>query len=265
MDLSLVVPSFKQADTIASDLRNLITFLDSLYCEYEIIVVIDGDIDNTAQVIQHDPLLRHVVVEVLPKNQGKGFAVRNGFLQAQGAIVGFVDAGSDIDYECIRLMIDIMRFSHADIVIGSKRHQLSEVQYPFIRRIYSLGYQILYQGLFKIAVRDTQVGLKLFRKDVIDAVLPHLKIKRFAFDLELLVVACELGYANIIESPVRIQHTFHSTVNLSVVFEMLRDTIGLFVRRLLKQSPDISPAMSIVFPEQHSSSEEHKRVREHVR
>ena len=245
MELSLVVPSFKQATTICDDLHMVTQYARTLSSSCEIIVVVDGNIDNTVECITNDPELSHVTVLELSKNQGKGAALRYGLSHASGEIIGFIDAGGDIDPSCLTLMLDIMKFSDADIVIGSKRHPLSKVSYPFIRRIYSTGYQMLNHLLFRLNVKDTQVGLKLFRKDVLQNILPHVTIKRFAFDLELLVIASSLGYKRIIESPISITHKFNSTISTKVVLEMLQDTLGLYFKPKTKPSIPLSPGIEI--------------------
>src|SRR3989344_1518920 len=244
MDLSIVVPAFKQAKTIRSDLRALTKFLQTLHGTKEIIVVVDGNSDGTAELIAQDEQLSPVRITSLDKNHGKGYALKTGFSQATGDIIGFIDAGGDIEYSCLSLMVNIMQFSGADIVIGSKRHPLSQVRYPLIRHIYSFSYQLLNRILFRLNVRDTQVGVKLFRREVLKTILPHIKINRFAFDLELLVQARAFGYTHIIESPVRITHRFNSTISFSVVLETLKDTIVLF-RRIDQKTRNIQPSPGI--------------------
>ena len=244
MDLSIVVPAFKQAKTIRSDLRALTKFSETLHGTKEIIAVIDGNSDGTAELIAQDEQLSHIRVIALEKNHGKGYALKTGLAQATGDIIGFIDAGGDIEYSCLSLMVNIMEFSGADIVIGSKLHPLSQVQYPLLRHAYSFGYQLLNRILFHLNVRDMQVGVKLFRKEVLSTILPHIKIDRFAFDLELLVQARAFGYAHIVESPIRIIHQFNSTISFSVVLETLKDTIALF-RRIDQKARNIQPSPGI--------------------
>ena len=93
-------------------------------------------------------------------------------------------------------------------MIGSKRHPESHVHYPRSRRVGSWLYQQLVRLLFRLDVRDTQVGLKVFRREVAEEVLPLLLVKQFAFDLEFLAVARALGYGRIREQPVRLEYRF---------------------------------------------------------
>lgn len=258
MDISLVIPSFKQAKTICNDLRNITAILENLSKTYEVILVVDGNIDTTIETVQQDSTLNHVTVCELPYNQGKGAALKHGITQATGEIIGFIDAGSDIDASSLPLMLNMMKFSDADIVIGSKRHILSKVSYPFIRRIYSTGYQILNRALFHLHIKDTQVGLKIFQREVIQTILPHITINRFAFDLELLVIASLLGYKNIIEAPISITHKFQSTISLKTVWETLLDTIGLYRKTRKKKIVPLSSGIEITHSTQKNAVREYE-------
>jgi hypothetical protein len=84
--------------------------------------------------------------------------------------------------------------------------------------------------LFELNVRDTQTGLKLFHREVLQEALPLLAIKKFAFDLELLVVARQLGYRNVCEAPISLDYQFESTVNLRSAWRVLWDTAAIFYR-----------------------------------
>ena len=90
MDLSIVVPAFKQAKTIRSDLRALTKFLQTLHGTKEIIVVVDGNSDGTAELIAQDEQLSHVRITSLEKNHGKGYALKTGLAQATGNIIGWL-------------------------------------------------------------------------------------------------------------------------------------------------------------------------------
>jgi hypothetical protein len=141
----------------------------------------------------------------------------------------------ELDPANIAVFIDLMESSNCDAVIGSKRHPNSMVSYPRFRRFQSWVYQVLIRVLFNLKVRDTQTGLKLFRRQVLLDALPLLAIKQFAFDLELLVVARYLGYRNVCEAPIRLDFQFESTVNLSSAGRVLWDTAAIFYRlRILR-------------------------------
>jgi hypothetical protein len=141
----------------------------------------------------------------------------------------------ELDPANIGVFIDLMNSSNCDAVIGSKRHHESKVVYPRFRRFQSWVYQMVVRLLFNLNVRDTQTGLKLFRREVLQKALPLLAIKKFAFDLELLVVARQLGYRKVCEAPIRLDYRFETTVNLRSAWRVLWDTAAIFYRlRILR-------------------------------
>jgi hypothetical protein len=131
----------------------------------------------------------------------------------------------------------------ADMVIGSKRHPQSKVDYPLLRRFLSSVYQLLIKKLFNLDVTDTQVGLKLFRREVIESIREDLELDRYGFDLELLALAARKGYTQVLEAPVRLDYFSRNIRSpgqeLIHVFRVgsliLKDTWNLY--RRLRQMP----------------------------
>lgn len=234
VELSVVVPAYREGRRIHSNLTRLISELDKLNVTYEVVVVSDGNTDATVREAKRvaSPALR---VFHYPMNIGKGFALSCGVDQSVGRLVTFIDADMELDPGTIGKFIEIMRTCGCDAVIGSKRHPESKVAYPKFRGLQSAMYQLLTHLLFNLNVRDTQTGLKLFRRQVLQEALPLLAIKKFAFDLELLVVARYLGYRNVVEAPVTLDYQFESTVNLRSAWQVLWDTAAIFYRlRILR-------------------------------
>jgi glycosyltransferase involved in cell wall biosynthesis len=229
VQLSVVVPAYREGRRIFSNLTRLVGELDKLAVPYEVVVVSDGNTDATVSEAKRveSPAIR---VFHYPMNIGKGFALSCGVDQSAGDLVTFIDADMELDPANIAGFIEIMQSRGCDAVIGSKRHPQSEVVYPKLRRLQSAVYQLLVRVLFNLNVRDTQTGLKLFRRQVLKEAMPLLAIKRFAFDLELLVVAHQLGYRNICEAPIRLEYQFESTVNLRSAWHVLWDTAAIFYR-----------------------------------
>lgn len=231
--LSLIVPAYKQEKTIIKDLVNLDKILSSFDFKYEILVVVDGFADNTfdkAKSVNKNT----VKVFGYEINKGKGFAIKYGVEKAEGDIIGFIDAGMDIDPSEISIMLDIFDWNKADIVVGSKLHPDSKVNYPFARKILSWGYRTVTHILFGFSVRDTQVGFKIYRKKVAKDVFKRILVKRFAFDVEALAVAYQLGYKKIYESPIKLDFSGYSSVSIlnfwRIILRMLWDTAAVFYR-----------------------------------
>lgn len=230
--LSLVIPSYKQEKTIVSDIRSLQKNLSKLPYDLEIIVVLDGEVDNSLAKLQKAKI-EHVKTISYKENQGKGYAVKKGMLLANGDIVGFFDGGRDISISSLLVAINLMELHDADIVIGSKLHPDSEVDYPLIRKIISWIARTITKILFNFDVKDTQVGLKLFRRDVAHAVFSRIIIKAFAFDVEVLAVARHLGYRKIFETPVKIKFKPGSINNvnfLKICIFTFWDVLAIFYR-----------------------------------
>jgi glycosyltransferase involved in cell wall biosynthesis len=234
VELSVIVPAYREGRRIYKNLTRLVGELDKLEVPYEVIVVSDGNTDSTASEARrfNSPAVR---VFDYPMNVGKGFALSLGVSQSTGPLVTFIDADMELDPANIKVFIDLMRDSECDAVIGSKRHPDSKVAYPALRRFQSAVYQVFVRLLFNLDVRDTQTGLKLFRRQVLQEAVPLLAIKRFAFDLELLVVARFLGYRKVCEAPIKLDYQFESTVNLGSAWWVLWDTAAIFYRlRILR-------------------------------
>ncbi len=231
--LSLVVPAYKQEKTIIEDIKNLDRILSSFSNRHEIIVVVDGFLDKTferAKTIES----KAIKVVGYEKNHGKGYAVKYGVLKAQGDIIGFIDAGMDLDPSGIIVALNLMENNKADIVVGSKLHPDSKVNYPFVRKIFSCGYRTLNNVLFGFNVKDTQTGFKFFRKKVAKDVFSRILVKRFAFDIEVLAVAYKLGFRRIYETPIKLDFSRESSITSGsfwkIILHMLWDTVAVFYR-----------------------------------
>lgn len=236
--LSLVVPTYRQERSIVGNVRELEDTLESLQIPFEIIVVVDGYIDKSYELLKKISSKR-IRILGYEKNHGKGHAVRYGMLQAKGEVIGFIDAGMDIDPTGISMLLNHMIWYDADIIVGSKLHPVSQVEYPPFRKLLSWGYRSITRTLFGLRVRDTQVGIKLYKREVVEKVFPKLLVKQFAFDVETLAVAYAIGFKRIYDAPVRLSMVVSkSSMNWKkywkVVWNMLWDTAAVFYRIKIK-------------------------------
>ncbi|MGH3136262.1 MAG: glycosyltransferase [Gaiellaceae bacterium] len=236
--ITVVVPVYNGGDEIADNIgviRRAVT-ADLREEDVELVVVSDGSIDGTDERLLAARAAVDMRVIRYDRNLGKGYAVKLGALAADGEWIAIVDADLDLDPGAIPSFLEVARQEGLDFAIGSKRHPESIVHYPRSRRAASWCYQQLNRLLFRLDVRDTQVGLKVFRREVAEDVVPLLLVKEFAFDLELLAVARELGYGRVREMPVRLDYRFSgSGVRSRAVARALWDTAAVFYRlRVLK-------------------------------
>ncbi len=230
---------------IAANLQTVLQDLKTLPCPYEVITVVDGTkADKSYKQAKKIKSHLHRVIGY-PHNRGKGYAVRFGMAHSRGDVVGFLDSGGDINAKGIPLILEHFRWYDADVIIGSKRHSASKVHYPWQRRILSFVYQKLVWIMFGLNVQDTQVGIKLFKRPVLEKVLPRLIVKKFAFDIEILAVAHHLGHTRIYDAPVELIFPGDSTVTSKnfwkVSLDTLVDTLAVFYRlRILHYYDDAS-------------------------
>ena len=235
--LSVVVPAYMEGSKIALNVNKLTDALERIGTDYEVIVVSDGSTDDT----YHQALTAagpHVKVFGYTPNMGKGFALRYGFERSSGDPVTFIDADMELHPKEIGIFVKLMDVYECDVVVGSKRHPQSQVHYPALRRLQSWVYQMLIRLLFDLNVSDTQTGLKLFRRAALEAVLPYMLVRRWAYDLEFFVIARMKGYRKFIEAPVQMDYQFASTTGYRAVVQVLRDTLNIWWRLRVRHTYD---------------------------
>jgi len=226
--ISIIIPARDEEEAIVRCLNETIAVMDGAGFGYELIVVDDGSRDHTYEVAE-EMARKFGKVKVLrcDLNLGKGYAVKRGFSQASGSLVMYMDA--DLSIHPKQIPTFVSRVKDADIVVGSKRHPQSQITYPLHRRFLSRCFNLLVRAMFKLRVSDTQAGFKLFRREVLEEVLPRVLVKRYAFDVELLVNARKRGY-RIVEAPIVVQHGERERVTIRDVFHMAIDLLAIFYR-----------------------------------
>lgn len=233
--LSLIVPAYNKDSEVFQSICSYVNELKHSNYDWEIVVVDDASRDKTLREAVRSKRFNgnthRIKIFSYNLNQGKGFALYYGFKRSSGDIVAFADSDLDLPSENITSTLKIFEAKQPDIAIGSKRHPHSLVKYPLTRRFLSRSYQILIKLLFNMNISDTQVGMKVFRREVLEAAFPRIVIKRFAFDLELLVVAQGLGFQKIIECPIILNYNFTSTINFRAIKQILVDTLAVFYRK----------------------------------
>lgn len=187
--ISVIVPVYNGEKFIARNLEKMKEEVSSVFPNYEIIVVIDGKTDNSKKEAEK---VKRIKIVSYAKNQGKGAALKEGFAHSTGEYITFADADRDIPIKQIKNFVPYM--ANADMVIGSKRHPFSKVNYPVLRKILSRGFQIYSWLVLQVHLRDTQSGLKLIKREVLEIIMPLILVKRYAFDLELCFLAQKHGF-----------------------------------------------------------------------
>ena len=231
--ISVIMPAYNEGPHIHENLLITRDLFRKAKCNFEIILVDDGSQDDTydqaSLVAKEDDavkVIRHLT------NHGKGGALKTGFNQATGDFVVFLDSDLDLHPEQLRRLFRTMRDQAADVLIGSKWHPEARIVYPKRRKIISKTYAFILWLLFRLPLRDTQTGLKIFRREVLKRVFERVLCKRFAFDVELLTNAHRLGY-KIVEAPVVLNFRRQQRwgkITLRDICNTGLDTLAIFYR-----------------------------------
>jgi glycosyltransferase involved in cell wall biosynthesis len=229
--VSFVLPAFNEGKFIEDSLKRLDSSFRNGYLNHEIVVVDDGSEDNTRlKAWKYARRNGHVKIIAYNHNLGKGFAIKTGFFGTAGDAIVFLDSDLDVDVKQVGNYIQALRFG--DIVIGSKYHPESVVETSFLRRFLSCGFNILTRLLTGIKIKDTQVGIKAISRDVFSGVFKQLSVKRYAFDVELMVLAYVYGL-NVVELPVKL--TISNKLNVKDIWHMFLDLLGISYRLRIRK------------------------------
>lgn len=217
--LTLILPAYNSAGFLAASLTQAWRWLESLSRPTELLVVDDGSTDGTPLVLTEfagrvasapgpwvagSPQLRLLRN---PHNRGKGFSLRRAFLHAQGELIAFTDADLTYPIENVAPIVAALE-NGADLALGSRMHADSRyvVAPTFFGKLltrHCMGriFNLLVRAAAVPGVRDTQAGLKGFRRAAARVLATRVHMDRFSFDVELLFVARALGL-RIVETPV---------------------------------------------------------------
>ncbi len=237
IDLSVVVPIFNPGDSFVDHVVSLYSLTEQLGQDIEIILVNDGSIDLKTDRIPKQ-ILGKITLLSHSKNLGKGAALRTGFKRAKGNWIGFIDADGDIPAHYLIQMTNAINFksnegsemANPDILISSKAMEESRIHSSVLRKMSSLGFSYFIRILFDLPIKDTQTGLKIFSKTVLDKIMNLSEEDGFLIDLELLNLAMIHGFMNIKEVPVTIIKRHNSTLSAKTVTSMLIGTVKLKFR-----------------------------------
>ncbi len=231
LTLSLILPSYNQRGRTSRSSAQAKDFLGELLPgQAELIVVDDGS--RSGEAIEAGDLPDGVVLVRLPRNLGKGGALRAGVERARGAYVVFTD--SELPFTLAPLETTLRWLAEgADVVIGDRLHpdSVCAVRASPLRRLSSLVYTFLVNQLLGLEYADTQCGYKGYRAAAAKELFGRLRVTSFAFDAELLLRAHERGYG-VRRQPLRLVHDQDTSVRLlRHAPRMLVDVLWLAWRR----------------------------------
>lgn len=193
--ISLIIPTFNEAERLPNSLEKLREFLKNFNKEVEVIISDDGSSDSTVSIAESFiTKVPNLKIISFPKNKGKGFAVNQGFKTAKGEIVIFTDADFSTPITEIDKLLEKID-SGFDIAIGSRAIDRSTVKkhQNYFREFMGRAFNVLVQIIAVKGVADTQCGFKAFRKSSCSEIFENQTIWDFGFDVELLYLAQKKG------------------------------------------------------------------------
>lgn len=236
--LSVIIPAFNEAKRLPLTLVDIDKHLSAAEFSSEIIVVNDGSSDETADIVRRfQSIIKNLRLLDNKENHGKGWVVRQGMLEARGNWRLFTDADNSTSVDQVQKMIPFFKEKY-EVVIGSRAIRGAKLHppQPWYRQILGKGGNLFIQLLAVPGIWDTQCGFKCFSEEATQKIFSILKIDRWGFDVEALVLAREFGY-KIKEIPVVWINDIRSRVGIGAYFSTLIEVIKIRWWLLNKKYP----------------------------
>ncbi len=234
IQLSIIVPAYKESERIGRNLLEIKKYVEDKKLSYEILVVVDGSPDNTAEIARgFGEQIENLRVIDNKENHGKGYVVRQGLLEAKGKYRVFLDADGSTSITHMDRALKLLN-DGADVVVGSRDIEGAYIQIhqPKYREIMGDMGNLLIRGVLGLwQYPDTQCGFKVLTAQAAEQIASRMVVDRFGFDFELIVLAKKMGF-NVVQLPVRWLNEEGSTVGLTGPNGFIQVLIDLFKTRI---------------------------------
>ena len=193
MKFSLCIPMYNESAIIADTAKTLASYMNENFDDYEILFSDDGSTDGSADIVR---ALNLPGVRVIgyPDNRGKGSAVREAMLAADGDVVMFTDSDLAYGTEVIgRVAREMEDKPELDVLVGSRNISEDGYEgYTFLRKLASKAYIKLLCLAGGLRLSDSQCGCKAFRGEAAKRIFSHCEVNGFAFDFEAIMIATRM-------------------------------------------------------------------------
>ena len=240
---TLVMPAYNEERRLPTSLRDVKGFFSNVNDAFEVLAVVEKSSDRTVElateIARSEPRISVIDNKI---QKGKGYAVKTGMLLAKGEIVFFTDA--DLSTPLSEIYLFLGHFAahpEIDVIIGSRAHAKSKIikKQNWFRQSLGRGFNKFVQFFGVRGIEDTQCGFKAFRAKACKEIFSRQTLNGFAFDVEVLMLAQELGY-KIDVLPVRWINSEDSKVRILIdPLKMLWDLIQIrrIVRKTIREKP----------------------------
>jgi dolichyl-phosphate beta-glucosyltransferase len=219
--LTIVIPAYNEESRLPATLTRVSEALELRGEPYEVLVVVNGSTDRTADVVKeaaaHDGNVRLIVTQL----RGKGRAVKIGIGEARGDRIVFADADLSTPIEEVIGLADRLSEQHQVVIASREGSGARRVGEPYVRHLMGRVFNLLVRAMAVPGIQDTQCGFKAFTRRCAQDVFRRQRIVGFGFDVEVLYIARRLGYG-IKEVPVTWEYAASSRV------DPIKDTIRMF-------------------------------------
>jgi dolichyl-phosphate beta-glucosyltransferase len=226
--LSIIIPAYNEAERIGATLASINTFMRQKDYSYEIIVVNDGSVDETATLVEKlAETIPHLRLINNKENKGKGSVIQQGMLEAKGEYRLFMDADGSTSIDHVDQLLNTAKSGY-DVVLSSRRIQgaVVEVEQGKVRELLGAVFRKIVHILVPLGVVDSQNGFKLFTKKATELIFSKQKTGGLAFDVEILAIAKLYGF-KIKEEPIHWVDDNRSRVSRRRMIEMLIDVFKI--------------------------------------
>lgn len=203
-ELSIIMPAYNEEKYLEETAKSHVNYFSTIdICAFELIIICDGGTDNTQNIADHLSF-QYPQIRVLYNSKcvGKGGSIKKGLNAANGDIIALIDADGSIEPEEVGKLIRQVRQGF-EIAIASRHLPEAQVliKKPLHWRLASLCFNLLVRLLFRLSIKDTQCGAKVFNRQVIQSLSNDIQINGMLIDVELLCRAKQKNY-NIKEIPI---------------------------------------------------------------
>ncbi len=227
--LSLIIPAHNEETRLPGTLTQVLEFVEKQTYDAEILIVENGSQDSTYRIAQEFAARTGKIKVLQNPTSGKGRAVRQGMLAAQGEYRFMCDVDLSMSVNEINRFLPPVLLDY-DIAIAS-REAPGAIRYgePYYRHIVGRIYNTLIRTLALPGLQDTQCGFKCFKAQVAEDLFSRQTLSGWSFDVEILFIARLLGYRTI-EIPIQWYYNPHSKI--SVGRDSFRMGVDLLTIRL---------------------------------
>lgn len=234
MKLSVIIPAKNEEKNIKKTVEEVYSYLFGKNISHEIIVAENNSTDRTVEIVKvlmsGIPTLQILELVVKTNRPSKGYAVKQGMLNAKGDFRLFMDADNSTTIDHIEKAMPYFDQGYSVVIgsIGLKDAQIASGSEPLWRKLFGKSGNLFIQAVVLPGISDTQRGFKVFTAKAAEDIFSKVTMRGWAFDVEALALARKYGY-KIKEIPISWKNDPNTVSHprLSAYFRFLLETVKI--------------------------------------